>query len=335
MMGNKEEYRKLCKTEQSLPVWNKDWWLDAVCGDDWQVLTVEKGGEIFAALPYVVTKGKFGLRLIKMPKLTQTLGVWAKYPDDQKYLTRISYEKEIYTNIIEQLEALDVAYFHQNFSHKVTNWLPFMWKGYEQTTRYTYIIDDLTDIDVIFKNFNSCRRQSIRKAEKTLKVGFDLSSEDFYNHHMTSLEKKGKSINYKYNFFKKMYDLSYENNSGKTLYCYDNNNNIHAAVFLIMDRESTYALIGSVDIEFTSGGSDLLIFEAIKYASKKTKMFDFEGSVIENIEMSYRNFGGKQVPYFSITKTHSPYLMINDGLQKIISGTKKSIKKIIKKDSKY
>ncbi len=334
-MGNKEKYRELCKREQSIPVWNKDWWLDAVCGDDWQVLTVEKGDEIVAALPYVITKGKFGLRQITMPKLTQTLGIWTKYPDGQKYVTRISYEKEIYSNIIEQLEDLRVTYFHQNFSHKVTNWLPFFWKGYEQTTRYTYIIDDLTDIDNIFKNFNSYKRKSIRKAEKKLTVDFDMSSKDFYKHHMKTLESNGQKINYSLEKFQSIYDLSYKNNSGKTFYCYDSSNHIHAAIFIILDSGSAYYLICSVDVDFKgSGANDLLIFEAIKYASNKTKVFDFEGSMIEGVEMSCRNFGGKQVPYFCISKTYSPYLMIDDGLKKILSGTKKSIKNIINNDAK-
>lgn len=330
-MENKEKYRELCKKEKSIPIWNKDWWLDAVCGEEWQVLTVEKNSEIVAALPYVITLGKFGLRQIKMPKLTQTLGIWAKYPDGQKYVTRLSYEKEIYTNIIEQIEALNLSFFHQNFSHNVKNWLPFMWKGFQQTTRYTYIIDRLADLDNVLKNFDSYKRQNIRKAEKKLKISFDLSAKEFYEHHMRSLEKSSQKIHYDFKFFESIYDASYRNNSGKTLYCYDCDNNIHAAMFLIWDSESAYYLICSIDREFSSScGNDLLVFEAIKFASKKVKNFDFEGSVIESIEMSYRGFGGKQVPYFSLSKTNSPCMLIDDGFQEIISGAKKIIKRIIK-----
>jgi hypothetical protein len=33
-MTNKEKYREFCKNEKNLPIFSKDWWLDAVCGKD-------------------------------------------------------------------------------------------------------------------------------------------------------------------------------------------------------------------------------------------------------------------------------------------------------------
>ena len=53
----KEKYRKFCEKEKGMPVFSKDWWLDSVCGkDNWDVVLVEKGGEIFASFPYFKTK---------------------------------------------------------------------------------------------------------------------------------------------------------------------------------------------------------------------------------------------------------------------------------------
>jgi hypothetical protein len=44
-MANKQKYRKFCKKEKNIPVFSKDWWLDAVCGEEnWDVAIVEKGG---------------------------------------------------------------------------------------------------------------------------------------------------------------------------------------------------------------------------------------------------------------------------------------------------
>ena len=58
--------------------------------------------------------------------------------------------------------------------------------------------------------------------------------------------------------------------------------------------------------EFRSSGATSLVFwEAIKLMSTKTKVFDFEGSMSENIENSFRQFGTTQVPYFRINKYNS------------------------------
>ena len=44
-MTKKEKYQELCKYEKSIPIFSKDWWMDAVCGEDnWDVLLVEGGG---------------------------------------------------------------------------------------------------------------------------------------------------------------------------------------------------------------------------------------------------------------------------------------------------
>src|SRR5689334_24058521 len=37
--------------------------------------------------------------------------------------------------------------FFQAFHPSSSNWLPFYWSGFRQTTRYTYVIEDLTDLN--------------------------------------------------------------------------------------------------------------------------------------------------------------------------------------------
>jgi hypothetical protein len=60
-----------------LPIFLQDWWLDAVCGDDWGATSVEKGDEMVATLPYYLVS-RYGFRVITMPKLTQSMGPWIK-----------------------------------------------------------------------------------------------------------------------------------------------------------------------------------------------------------------------------------------------------------------
>lgn len=306
-MTNREKYREFCKQEENIPIFSKDWFLDSVCGvDNWGVTLVEKGGEIVASMPYYQKK-KAIFNIITMPKYAQNMGVYIKYPMGQKYEKRLSYEKEIMNTLIEQLPKVD--YFNQTFHYSVTNWLPFYWKGYKQTTNYTYVIEDIKDLESVFQNFNHAKRKNIKKAEKILDVQFDLPAKEFYENHKMTLKKQNASISYSFEHFEKIYNSAYKHNAGKSIYATDSEGNIHAGIFVIWDKNSAYDLISTIDPDFrNSGGASLLIKKIIEFLSDKTDRFDFEGSMIENVEKSFRQFGAKQKPYFDITKVESKLL---------------------------
>jgi hypothetical protein len=62
----------------------------------------------------------------------------------------------------------------------------------------------------------------------------------------------------------------------------------------------------------------LLMWEAIQRSSRSSKEFNFEGSMLEEVERFFRGFGAKQVPYFIIKKTNSRILKIKGFLSDII-----------------
>ena len=309
-MTNREKYRLFCKTEESIPLFSKDWFLDSVCGvDNWDVVLVEKGDNIVASMPFYQKK-KAIFTIITMPKHVQTMGVYIKYPkQEQKYEKKLSYEKEVMTNLIEQLPKVD--YFDQSFHYSITNWLPFYWKGYTQTTKYTYVIENLSDTENVFKNFDNAKRRHIKRAEKIVEVKFDLPVKEFYEHHKMTLEKQGDKIAYSFEHFESMYKSTYSHNAGKSIYAIDSDGNIHAAFFVIWDKNSAYYLISTIDPSFrSSGATSLLMKKIIEFLSTKTDRFDFEGSMIEPVEKSFRQFGAKQKLYFNITKTDSKILKL-------------------------
>jgi hypothetical protein len=313
---NRQKYREFCKVKRSIPIFSKDWWLDATCGvDNWDVVLVEKGDLIIASLPYFIRKTSFKfvpksiknifqISRICLPPLTQTMGVYIDYPPNQNATKRLSFEKDICNKLIEQLPRVDR--FSQNFDYNFTNWLPFYWKGFRQTTRYTYVIENLTNLDETFSYFSHAKRKNIKKAKKEVTVKFDLSAKDFYENHRLTLKKQNTTINYSFDTFNRIYDAVYSQGCGKTIYAEDDNKRIHAALFVVWSEESAYDLISTIDPDFrTIGAATLLIQEIIKYVAPKTKCFDFEGSMIEPVEQSFRQFGTVQKPYFAISKTDS------------------------------
>ncbi len=93
--------------QKDIPVFSKDWWLDCVCGqDNWDVVLVEKGGQIIASMPYPTFRRAL-FNVITMPPLTQILGPFIKYPQNQKLTNKLSYEKSVLNSLIEQLPSFD------------------------------------------------------------------------------------------------------------------------------------------------------------------------------------------------------------------------------------
>ncbi len=317
-MINKEKYREFCKKESGIPIFSKDWWLDSVCPDNkyWDVILIEKGGQIVASMPYIIGK-KRSFKTIEMPQLTQKLGPYIKYPDNQKYDAKLSYEKEIMTELINQLP--DVAYFKQNFNYSITNWLPFYWKGFSQTTYYTYVIENTKDLQIIETNFSHAKRKNLNKCRNLLKIVFDIDAKSFYENHKMTLQKQGQKISYSFDLFNKIYNSAYNNNSAKTIAAFDKNGNLNSALFIIWDKVSVYNLISTIDPDYRNNGSaTLLVLEAIKIANKKGLKFDFEGSMLEGVENSFRQFGTVQKPYFQISKTNSKlYKLLSLGKEAI------------------
>lgn len=315
-MKNKQKYREFCKQEKNIPIFSKNWWLDSVCGEDkWDVALVEKGGKIVASLPYYRTK-KAIWDVITMPKLTQTMGVYIKYPPNQKYYKRLSWEKEIINDLLDQLPKYD--YFSQNFHHSFTNWLPFYWRGFKQTIRYTYRIENIS-IEKLEKNFETDVRRRRRKAYK---MGVEIiSSEDikkFYEINTLTFNRKGMDIPYDFDFVKNLYKACKLNSSVK-MYFAIYKENIIAVNFLVYDDNTVYYLMGGIHPDFKDmGGMDIIQFESIKFALENKKAFDFEGSMIESIEKYFRSFGAIQKPYFNLYKTNSKLLKLAKCLKEVI-----------------
>ena len=329
---SKEEYIKFCEDNKSC-IFSEPWWLDAVAGEDnWNVMLYKKGGTIQSAMPYAYTR-KSDWITIKQPLLTQRNGAVFIYPKNQKYTSKLSFEKKALKFYIEEIEKLKISSFSQAFSYNFTNWLPFYWNGYNQITRYSYVIEDTSDKEKVYQQIDSSTKNLIRKAEKTIKVYEDLDLKQFYKINSMTFERKNIDIPYSFELLARIDMACKTRNCSKILYAKDKNENIHAAIYLVWDSESIYYILGGINPDFkTSNSTSLLIKEAIFLASDLGLKFDFEGSMNEDIERFFSTFGGIQKQYFTISKSfkfnfkNTLHLVINNS-----SNCKKALTKLLKK----
>lgn len=304
MLTNKDKYRLLCKNEPSIPIFSKDWWLDSVAGDAWDVVLVEKGDQILASMPYTMRQ-RYGLNVISQPALTQTLGPWL-CSSTAKYARRLSQEKDLLQKLFEQLPKF--AHYQQNWHCTRTNWLPLYWLGYEQTTRYTYRLEDLSSEEQVWGELQENIRREIRKAsnKEGVKVRTDLDIEAFLTLNEKVFARQNMALPYTRDFVRRLDKAAAQNQARKIFIAEDEQGRHHAGVYLIWDDNTAYYLMGGGDPDLrNSGATSLCMWEAIQFAATVTKNFDFEGSMIEPVERFFRGFGAVQTPYFAISKTNS------------------------------
>lgn len=319
-MDRKKLYRELCESEPSVPLFSQAWWLDATAGHGaWDVVLVLQDNRIVASLPFVRSR-RWYFELSGQPPLTQSLGPWIR-KSQAKYSKTLGREKDLMGELIDQLPPF--ARFVQNWHWSRTNWLPFYWKGFAQTTRYTYILDDLSDLDALWRGLQDNIRGDIRKAERRfeLQVRDDLPIEAFLALNRKTFERQGKPLPYPESLVHRLDAACSARKSRKIFIAEDPKGQHHAGAFVVWDSESAYYLMGGGDPDLrSSGATSLAVWEAIRFASTVSKRFDFEGSMLEPVERFVRGFGAMQVPYSRVSRTLSMQLRLFEGLRTLRAG---------------
>ncbi|HTB05403.1 MAG TPA: GNAT family N-acetyltransferase [Bacteroidia bacterium] len=309
MPDNKEIYRQL--EPKCLPIFHKPFFLNSVVKDNWDVIPIVVENKIVACLPYTIQQIK-GYKNFTQPPMAQFLGPWI----DAGYLIKdkVRKQKKIMNELYDRLPAC--SSYLQNWSPDIDNWLPLYWKGYSQTTKYTNVISDLTDLNTVWEHFDSDVKRRIRKSEEKFKVQPHEDFEVFFNVLEDSFNRKGAKNPLKCEIFSSMDGACSQNLCRKMLVAKDTAGNIAGGIYLIWDSRSVYYMAGG----FTAGNSDvmcLLIWEGIKLAASMKLQFDFEGSMIESIEHFFRSFGPVQKPYFTVSKINSRKIKIIDNIKSI------------------
>lgn len=310
----KELYHSFC-TKNYVPIFSQPWWLDAVCGaENWGVHVYEKSGNFLGAMPYYVEE-RNGYQIITKAHHSQNNGIIMSYLPNMKYVSMLDRQEEVINEMCDFVEKLGVDKYEQQYHYSFTNYLPFKWRGYETLVRYTYVIDDTSDMDKVTGDFNATIRNEIKKAEKyvTIKRGLDLDT--CYRINKMTFDRQNMEVPFSLNLFNRIEEACSAHDCREILYAEDAEGNIHSVAYLVWDDESVYFLINGTDPKFKSSQANaLLIRESIRLASELGKKFDFEGSVIKQIEHAFRSFGAQQKLYFRIYKSFNqnmPEALVN------------------------
>ena len=308
VLGSTEQYRALCGECPMIPLFSQAWWLDAVAGtDNWSAVVALRKEEVVGALPFVWSY-RWGRKMITQPRLTQTLGPWIR-PSDAKYANALAFEKDVLGALADGLPGFDM--YRQNWDCARQNWLPFYWRGYRQSTRYTYVLPDISNSDNLWSGFQGDIRGNIRKAEARFGVRVRLgeSIRELIPVLRKTFERQGKRFPFSEQFLYSVDEAAAAENKRAIILGEDAEGRLHAGTYIVWQGDTAYQLLNGYDPELRqSGAGSFCVWSAIQEAALHVTRYDFEGSMLEPVERFFRAFGAKQVPYLSVERIDSRIL---------------------------
>jgi len=263
-----------------------------------------KNGELIGGFP-IVFISKFGIRMLKNPPLIPYLGLILKdkIKDHEKYISRLSREKEV---------AMSIAKIIKRNHHYIDiifppfgefDLQPFIWENFSTNIQYTYILDLTKDLEEIWNEMSKKQRNAIRKAEKDgIVVELSNNIDEILQLATKTFQKQGKKLKFK-SLALKYHENLLKRDQCKAFISKDKDGIAIAGVYIVYDKRRAYYLIGGHDPDRSHyGATALALWEAIKFAKNTLELieFDFEGSMIPQIERFFRGFGGKLKPIFRI-----------------------------------
>ncbi len=299
-------------TEYANSLFEQPWWLDIVVPNKWNEIFVKDDKEnIIGRMAYAYDK-----KTIYIPKLTQNIGLWISPEFKNDY----GKQKQIINHIFSQLKRYTKIEIALNPNNEYV--LPFRWLGFSIVPCFSYRIEDLSDIELLYQSFNKTAKKNIKSANNKVSINNTTNID-----HLLNMLDKTFAVQKRKNpmdkeIIRRIVETCDASGNGFYSEAVDKDGNIHSCAYFVYDDTVCYYLLGATDSAFrSSGAQSLVIWDGIQFAAKHSKIFDFEGSMVEGIENFFRQFGGKCVPYYNIKKNH----LIND----IFDCLKPRVKKIM------
>ncbi len=307
MVDLKLQYQKGLDQSGRSVIFQSVKWLDIVAGkDNWIPLIANKGAQITAVMP-IIFNTKFGIKQVTIPALTPYLGPIFNYPNDLAEKNKSSFNQKALAELISQIPKTDRFITHCDFN--LTNWLPFAWNNYQQTTRYSYLLDTSIEVLELFNNFKSNIKKEIKKAEKGFSISIAHSTKELFDLYEKDFKRKDEKILFEARLIEQLHQAFSPLEDLTILQAKNENGVTIASICLVKDSNFLHYVLGAVDIEFRNKGvMSLLLWKGIELAKENRLTFNFEGSMHQNIARYFASFGGQLTPYFRITKVNHAVL---------------------------
>lgn len=303
--SEKETYFELAKNLGS--VFNSQEWLSIYDNDVKLIGIFDKQEKLYGGFFYFL--GKRGpLKHINNPPFTPNIGLFF-ISKSQNPAKQMSEEKSIMNSIADYFLNLNPGILTIAFQPKWVDMQAFIWKDFKVIPNYTYQTDLALSKDEFLKLCAPEKRNEIKKA---IKDQITVAPEKDYNIvKQLVLKTYGRqNVNNDIKLLDKiLFEFATSENSF-ALVARQNDKPVSCS-FCIYDKNTVYYLLGGYDqkLKHTGAGS-MVLQKSIEHAKDLgLKLFDFEGSMLQDVEKFFRGFGGKLTPYFTVNRAKLPVEM--------------------------
>jgi predicted N-acyltransferase len=302
---NADSYQRLATSHGS--VFNSVGWLQ-IYGEGVTVYGLYNLNDELIGAFNVFNAKKVGLSYYIVPPFSPSNGLFFINPAVNA-ASRNSFEKELHTAIAGLFKQLKGFLKISAFPVGISDMQVYYWNGFKVTPNYTYRLALNGSEDDLFASLSSEKRKSIRKAGKDgLQVSLTTDMKVVRELILKTFTRKNKKLNETL-LDKILFGFANATNSFAYVAQADGSN--IACTFCVTDKDTCYYLFGGYDEKNRHhGAGPACMWNAILHAkSKGITVFDFEGSMLPEVEKYFREFGGVQHAYYSIHRAWLPVEM--------------------------
>ncbi len=212
-----------------------------------------------------------------------------------------TFNKKIMKTMAGFFKEKKISLVHLALPHTTIDTQAFIWNKFLVTAKYTYHLQLHKSEAELFDELSSEKRKSIRKAISDeisirlvtdYKLIIDLLKNTFIKNKVKHEAELIEKI---------LFQFANANNSF-AFAAYDKNEKLIASNFCLFDHNTCYYLFGGFDAEHKHHGAGVhCMWSSILQAKKlNLSVFDFEGSMLKDVEKYFREFGGTLIPYYEI-----------------------------------
>lgn len=263
-----------------------------------------KGNELIGGFS-LYKESKIGFSIYRNPPFTPSIGLFLKV-DAMNPVSVMDTQKRILLIMADFIEGMRYSIVSFSFDRSIVDTQPFIWGEFKVVPGYTYIIDLSASLDDIWKRMSNERRKNVNKGLKDgLSVRMNGDREVIKTLVMKTFLRQDMQIN-EYYLNRILFDFAGDINSFSFVTL--KNDDPVACSFYIYDSKTAYYLLGGYNHDNNHHGAGALsMWRAIKHAKELgLQYFDFEGSMVPQIEKYFRGFGGELTPYYRINKAKLP-----------------------------
>jgi len=246
-----------------------------------------------------------GLKVLRNAPFMPHIGLFADNPA-QSVSSSISYEKDLLTQLAGTISSVPHSMITISLPFYYKDLQPFIWKEFKVVPGYTYRLKLDASEENLLANLSSNKRRALKKMEEeNLRTELTTDYKLVESLVLKTFSRKNKKT--EEDLLNKIF-FEFANEQNSFAYITYRNNEPVSTAFCIHDSKTAYYMLGGYDQEnthYAAGVSSMwnCILEAKR---RKLEVFDFEGSMIPEVEQYFRDFGGEIIPYYTINKATLP-----------------------------